>query len=338
MLKRIPIGPPERNRIVHSITGLVYGSSFNGLRIQVTPSWLNEDLCDRSARVLAVVESWDHHCKMPTGYHPDAVVCWNERLLAAWNEHQGARTSHIGYPHKLGYATTAEPSSASSEPHFLYAFTLSSHSPDFDEEVALVHRVAAIAAECGVKLDLKFKPAELQEVQQRVKGELLLDGWGGKGNGSGDAYRLTRDYNDERIDELGRATAVISFGTTFALDVAAANTPMAQFDLSQLDDGFQTLRALAANEHLKDLLYPTGLPAFRPKNLAGLDSQLRDMFTNPNERPADFTKATREWLLPDASTASAIQDLGDLIVQMVEEIDERPQVGSQEPVPAKLTH
>lgn len=308
---RLAVGYPKLNRFVDRLTGIVFGRSFDGVIVQITPSWLNEELTDPAATVIAVVESWDHYCKMPTGYYPDLAVCWNQRLMEGWCSYQGARTACVGYPHKLSYASQPLDIARSVDGPFVYAFTTSSDSPLFEEELELVRCLALHFRPTESELLLKFKPTDKQSVQDRIAQELNVECWGATGSDdrNGANYSLTEEYNTGRRDLLAGVRSVISFGTTFALDAAAMGVPVTQLDIRNMETSFPGLADAASNEHLANLLYPDGASVFRPFDRADLGGIVSRIVSSPHLEPTDFTAEVRAWLLPSGSSADAIEEL-----------------------------
>ena len=304
------------NRLIGRATGLLFGSDFDGVIIQITPSWMNERLCDRSARTVALVESWDHHCKMPTGYWPDVVVGWNQSLTDAWMQRQGAVEGRSGYPHKLAYAAEASWSRPAPSDVAVYAFTLSSHARGFDEEVVLAGQITGELRRSGASVRLKFKPAESAEVERQVSQQLRVDGWGAVGRGRGDEYRLEPGYNQARVAELRDALFIVCFGTTLALDAAAAGTPVAQLDMRSMTYRYPTLARLAANEHLCELLYPDGAAALRPTSVTELNAMIAGVAAGEDQTARHFTDYCRSWLLPGWTQTEALRNLQDLIAEL----------------------
>ena len=301
---------PFLNRVVDYLTGLVYGNRLDRVIVQITPSWHNESLTDRLSTVFAIVESWDHHCKMPTGYFPDHVVAWNHRLLDRWMAYQGAHIGSVGYPHKLAYTAEVPPEQENQEAsRYIYAFTLSSEAPGFAEELELARRLAKAFDQNGAPLTLKLKPAEALEVQHAIATDMQLEVLGA-GAGRGANYSLTSEYNHDRKKQLGAALGVITFGTTFALDVAASRLPLIQLDLRKLQLDYPLLASIASNEHLAELLYPEGSRVFRPERASDLDEIVGAIVGNSTDQPVEFSASTHGWLFPPWSSEDAISKLG----------------------------
>jgi len=252
-------------------------------------------LCDSTARIDTVVDSWDHPVRKTSGYVTHTAIAWNRDLARDWQRYQGAGAVRIGPAHKLMYALSADRDGAGGPgTTLMYPMVTSRFAGEwFEAELQVVDAIAEAAREAGWEVLVKPKPMtsrdELAEVAARhdnVSLGTFLD------SGAALDYVLTDAYNDVRLRELGEVDLVVNSGTTFGLDAACAGRPLLQLDLSRLEDA----RAFAdanRNYHIQHhLCRVAGTAGAPPRNLRELGALVKRELA-PDRRAAHAQSAAR---------------------------------------------
>jgi len=273
-------------------------------------------LCARSQEVITLMESWDHPFKSPAGYSSALVIPWNRDLGADWTHFQGDSNLVIGFPLKLRYALeraapTIDLERANGEKVAMYAACTSSldypgYRRWFLDELKLIRDVARATQRAGWRLLIKPKPNGFAGEFDELSSEFSHVGVGAYGGSSSRSsvinYYLDDEYNSARLAELASCDIVINYGTTFALDAAAANRPVLQLDARGSHCYPEVANALK-RYHLER--YFLGDPELTMRVSDGLlVEQLAGFLDRIDSRPARMTRWIRAWLTEECSDAA----------------------------------
>lgn len=227
------------NRSASRIISLLLSNPFPTRRVvAISPSSSPHLLCGRAQDVITLIESWDHAHKVPAGYVSRMVIAWNEDLADDWRRYQGGAEFIVGYPLKLRHALEfgrGVRKRHGTAPVAMYAAATSAtttHRGWFHDELVLVNDIALATDQAGWRLLIKPKPngrpGDFDRIAQRFP-HVEVGAYGDARTPS--EYYLERSYNERRMKELASCDLVINYGTTFALDAAAAGCPILQLDL-----------------------------------------------------------------------------------------------------------
>ncbi len=264
-------------------------------------------LCAPGLQVTTLMESWDHPFKAPAGYVSHRVIPWNRDLGSDWTHFQGDRNVVIGYPLKLRYALESGPLADLSrnpcdEPVAMYAASTSSQTyyrDWFADEIGLLEGIAVATARARWRLLIKPKPngipGEFHDLESRFPHVSV----GHYRQGSQDRteisnYYLEDNYNDERLRELASCDLVISYGTTFALDAAAANRRVLQLDL-RASSAYPQIAKASKRYHLERYFLGDPSLTFDPGE-GNLADPLAEYLGDIDRRPDEMTAWVRGWL------------------------------------------
>lgn len=319
---RMPSWPPlSINTRVQSYINPLMRNPFPSRRIialsQTSQAHL---LCARGQNVVTVMESWDHPYKAPAGFCSETVVAWNASLAADWTQFQGEGDVVVGYPLKLRYAlaqAAAHPvtDTVGRRPTALYAASTSSltaYPGWFSDECRLIRAICVATADAGFDLTVKPKPAGMRGEFDQLAREFphVRIGTYREGPARVDYY-LDDDYNNRRLHELAGCDVVISSGTTFALDAAAAGRPVLQLDLRGSHE-FPVVARAADRYHIASYLMGDASLVFRPGSF-GFASEMASYLGALDNRPRMLSEHLREWLAP-RDFDEAVSSIADTVL------------------------
>lgn len=264
-------------------------------------------LCARDQEVVTVMESWDHPFKTPAGYRSAMVLPWNRDLGSDWTQFQGDTNIVVGFPLKLRYALEAVVSDTENRrngPVAMYAASTSSldypgYRKWFTDELVLIEDIARATAIAGWRLFIKPKPngfeGEFGDITDRFP-HVSVGTYGGQPRSAANVvnYYLDDRYNSARLSELGRCDLVINYGTTFALDAAAAERPVLQLDLRSSTRYPEVANALR-RYHLERYFLGDSRLTLRVSDDRVVE-QLGEYLSSVDARPIEMTKWLRAWL------------------------------------------
>jgi hypothetical protein len=274
-------------------------------------------LTARGQRTITIVESWDHPMKKPAGYLTTTVVGWNADINADWIKLQGANSSVIGYPVKLGYALSqaGRPSSAADRKRVMYAVGTSSNTDRRDQyegEREVIEHVCRATRSSGWELLIKPKPngrtGDFDDFDQRYE-HVSIGAY--REAASALDYFLDEDYNAVRHAELESCDLVVNCWTTFGLDAAAAGVPVLQLDLRDFDR-WPSVAKGSRNYHLATYLVGRA-DAFRPDPGRELADTLAEELRDPMPRAVRFTEAVRSWVVPSSAPETIVGRVVDAV-------------------------
>ena len=301
------VDPRHVNRLASACSPLL------GTALKERDIWVISSLHEPSlalapkARVVTLIDSWDHPVRRTAGYRTDIVVGWNRDLAMDWVQFQGASVALAGAPLKLKYAADVYPQDLSERPVLMFAVGTSTYSPEWQKgEMRLAELVFQAASDAGWGVVLKLKPTGGQE-EWLALGAQYPDVSVSSAPGASGAtdYFLDSEYNLTRLRELSGVRLVVNTVTTFGLDAACAGIPVLQ--LAGLGgSGLSGLASAQRNYHLQKYLLsePDAVMWVDEDNVR---QRLKQWLLSPDRLAASYSAKLRDWLLPEEGFERAIE-------------------------------
>ena len=312
--------PNKVNNYLSCWLGWIIRNPFMTQRlIYITTTGKPHLLCGRGLKVYTVMESWDHPGKAPIGNASTKVFVWNAALEQDWMDFQGDNRLFRSYPMKLAYAIGANDLKKwellkPGNNRILYPTTFNSTSDKrmFAEELKFIKELCRATEKTGQKLLIKPKPNSVEgELDQFLEFAHVEIGHYQPNEGGGN-YRLSRAYNEGRLDELRKSDVIINLGTTFAIDAAAYGLPVIQFELA-CPRQYPFLSTLSTFPHLQRHFFCHQASHFKITDSIAVAFQLTFLSDPSHYLPAaeTFSLRLREWLIPDWTLADAVEQVID---------------------------
>ena len=287
----------------------------------VSPAVVPYLLPSSGLRIDTLMESWDHPSKKPAGYRTHRIIGWNQDLNEDWTAFQGPAEHLVGYPFKLRYflEPTRGPLAGSNHRRgtVMYAATSSSmyrYGRVWEEESRLIDGIAEACRQAGLRLLVKPKPTGVPgefDVLATRHDHLHVAPYGQASTPVD--YFLDDAYNEQRLHDLRRVDLVITFGTTFAIDAAAAGVPVLQLDLRPAADLFPDSAFVSHNHHLARHLLSRAPHTFRIEGNSWRPA-LSEFLATDSAMPHEYSASLRAWIKPDAPCESATNRLVEAIL------------------------
>lgn len=317
-------GSSNVNKFIDSLCSVYTRNVFeSSIVITTSPGHPRHLLVDRCSFRIIIQESWDHCAKLPLGFFPDVVYCWNQDLARDWKYYQGAHVIKSLFPFKLRWAIDSEYSwtkPGSNTIMYVSSFSGQAYVDSmFALELKLIHWILSVFSQGLPHLRLYIKPkpngrmGDFDQIAQEFDNVVI--GEYSSATSSTD-YILDSEYNSSRMNELLKVDAVICLATTFALDAALHGVPVVMIDPRQCIE-LGDLANFCDNFHLRQYLYSLPSAYSLSKTLDESTISFVQRFECPYSSASDFSSSVQDWLAPSMSYENAVHQITSKISDII---------------------
>lgn len=313
--KITPKIPNKRiNKFLSSISGFLLNNPFPTKHIMAGSLNASPELLGASNQfIFTIMESWDHAVKEPNGYVSDVFFGWNESLCNDWKNLQGDKNCKVLHPLKLRYSNEIfKWNKQKQKKKFKVLYPVSSTKKFSIDILVKIERVIIeelVDACRKLNWDLFIKPrpngseGEFDYAKEYAHVEVGEVSHGLIDNPAN--YFYTQDDNKNRFKSLNDVDLVINAFTTFGLDAASANIPVAQLDLRKAP-GFELSYEIYDNYHIKNYLINKD-NVIQPQGISLSEALLSKNIQILIDAEA-YSKSINNWLYKYENTEKAIKD------------------------------